>query len=176
MKRPIQRRLVAAAAAALALLWLPVAQAADTLLIVDVQARVLARTLRDTADRLPGSDGRQPPYPMASALLATAAGAIEAFAYALLAGSSRPQRTALPPVEAGPARRAIQQARDTIARINADLSALLAANLERGVLLGALIVEAARILDELEAGLDATRSREDDPPVEGETRSDQPSS
>lgn len=152
-----------------------VRQAADTLLIVDVQVRVLARTLRDTADRLPGSDGRQPPYPMASALLASTAAAIEAFAYALLTDSSRPQRTSLPPVEAGPARRAVQQARETIARINADLSALLAANLERGVLLGALIVETARILDELEAGLDATRSGPDDPQVEDETSAPRPS-
>lgn len=152
-----------------------VRQAADTLLIVDVQVRVLARTLRDTADRLPGSDGRQPPYPMASSLLATTAGATEAFAYALLAGSSRPQRTGLPPVEAGPARRAVEQARETIARINADLSALLAANLERGVLLGALIVETERILVELESGLDAAGDRSADPQVQDETSRMQPS-
>lgn len=152
-----------------------VRQAADTLLIVDVQVRVLARTLRDTADRLPGSDGRQPPYPMASALLATTAGAVEAFAYALLAGSSRPTRDALQPVEAGPARRGIEQARATIAAINADLSALLAANLERGVLLGALIVETERILDELGSGLSATGSGPADPHVEDEGWSAEPS-
>ncbi|WP_166442012.1 FUSC family protein [Nakamurella flava] len=152
-----------------------VRQAADTLIVVDVQVRVLARTLRDTADRLSGTDGRQPPYPMASALLATTAGAIEAFAYALLAGSTRPQRSALPPVEAGPARRGIVLARETIAAINADLSALLAANLERGVLLGALIVETERILDELETGLDAAGARAAQHPADGETSEDEPS-
>lgn len=153
-----------------------VRQAADTLLIVDVQVRVLARTLRDTAERLPGSQGRQPPYPMASGLLATTAGAVEAFAYALVAGSTRPSRTALPPVGAGPARRALQQARETIAAINADLSALLAANLERGVLLGALIVETERILDELTAGLAAAGRLTAEVHVEGETEDSPPSS
>lgn len=129
--------------------------AADTLLVVDVQVRVLARTLRDTAERLPGSDGRQPPYPMASTLLSMTAGAVEAFAHALLAGSTRPRRDPLPPVAAGPARRCLAEARDLVAAINADLSGLLAANLTRGVLLGALIVESERIFDELESALTA---------------------
>ncbi len=125
--------------------------ATDTLLVVEVQVRVIARTLRDTAEKVPTSDGRQPPMPMASGLLRATADAIEAFAHSVVAMG----KDVHPEVIGGPARRAIGLARDRIDAINADLGDLLAANLSRGIYLGALVVETSRILDELTSGLES---------------------
>jgi hypothetical protein len=124
-------------------------QANDTLQIVEVQVRTLARTVRDIATKMPDRDGSQPPMPMASAMLTAASDAIEAFAHTLL----RAEKDAKAVVAGGAARRSIDFARAKIAEINADLGDMLAANLARGVFLGALVVETGRILDELDAGL-----------------------
>ncbi len=130
-------------------------QANETLQIVELQQRTLARTMRDLSMKIAGHDGRQPPMPMASAMLAATADAVEAFAHTVL----RAEKDAEPVVVAGPARRAIDLARDRIELINADLGDMLAANLDRGVFLGALVIETGRILDELEAGLAALSER-----------------
>ena len=124
-------------------------QTNDTLQIVEVQVRTLARTLRDISTKVPASDGSQPPMPMASAMLTATSGAIEAFAHTLL----RAEKDASAVVAGGAVRRSIDEARSKIAEINADLADMLAANLARGVFLGALVVETGRILDELAAGL-----------------------
>jgi hypothetical protein len=133
---------------------LGVRQAISTLAVVDVQVRVLARTLRDTAGRLPVVDGRQLPLPMAADMLGATAAAIEAFAAALV----RSEPAAAPDRIVEPDRReavgrALAQARDRIAAINADLADMMAASLERGLHLGTLVVETSRILDELGGGL-----------------------
>ncbi|MET0864493.1 MAG: FUSC family protein [Nakamurella sp.] len=124
-------------------------QANDTLQIVEVQVRTLARTVRDIATKMPARDGSQPPMPMASAMLTAAANAIEAFAHTML----RPEKDATAVVAGGAAHRSVKVARAQIAQINADLGDMLAASLARGVFLGALVVETGRILDELDAGL-----------------------
>lgn len=126
-------------------------QAIDTLFIVDAQVRTLARTLRDTATQVHTRDGGQPPMPMAATMLSATGGAIAAFAHTML----RAEKDAQAVVVGGAARRAINAARAEIAEINADLADMLAANLARGVFLGALVVETGRILDELDAGLNA---------------------
>ncbi len=128
-------------------------QANDTLQIVEVQVRTLARTVRDIATKVPDCDGSQPPMPMASSMLTAAADAIEAFAHTML----RAEKDAAAEVVGGPARRSIAVGRAQIAEINADLADMLAANLARGVFLGAMVVETGRVLDELESGLDAMR-------------------
>ena len=128
-------------------------QTHDTMQIVEVQVRTLARTLRDLATEVPTGGGRQPPMPMASAMLTATADAIEAFAHTLL----RAEKDTAAEVQAGAARRAIALARGKIAEINADLADMLAANLSRGVFLGTLVVETGRILDELDGGLAALR-------------------
>ncbi len=133
-------------------------QANDTLQIVEVQVRTLARTVRDIATKVADCDGTQPPMPMASGMLRSAADAIEAFAHTLL----RPEKDAAAVVVGGAARRSIELARGRIADINADLGDMLAAHLARGVFLGAMVVETGRVLDELEAGLTALGS---DPPA-----------
>ena len=99
--------------------------------------------------KMPDRDGSQPPMPMASAMLTAASDAIEAFAHTLL----RAEKDAKAVVAGGAARRSIAFARAKIAEINSDLGDMLAANLARGVFLGALVVETGRILDELDAGL-----------------------
>ena len=134
-------------------------QANDTLQIVEVQVRTLARTVRDIATKLPNRNGSQPPMPMASAMLSAAADSIEAFAHTML----RAEKDANAMVSGGAARRSIERARSTITGINADLGDMLAANLTRGVFLGALVVETGRILDELDAGLAAMTDEETDP-------------
>ena len=126
-------------------------QTNDTLQIVEVQVRTLARTLRDIATKLPSGTGRQPPMPMASGMLAATSDAIEAFAHTLL----RAEKDTKAVVVGNAARRSIDLARERITAINADLGDMLAANLSRGVFLGALVVETGRILDELDAGLTA---------------------
>ncbi len=126
-------------------------QANETLQIVELQNRTIARTVRDISVKMPEHDGRQPPMPMASAMLAATADAIEAFAHTVV----RTEKGAKSNVVGGAARRAIGIARERIEQINADLGDMLAANLTRGVFLGALVIETGRILDELEAGLAA---------------------
>ncbi len=158
-------------------------QANDTLQIVEVQVRTLARTVRDIAVKIPAvkipavetparrtpastpaAGSTQPPMPMASAMLTTAADAIDAFSHTLL----RAEKDVLASVSGGPARRSIATARTKITEINADLADMLAANLARGVFLGALVVETGRILDELEAGLAAmTGGTGEEPPGAG---------
>ena len=78
-------------------------QANDTLQIVEVQVRTLARTVRDIATKVPDCDGSQPPMPMASAMLTAAADAIEAFAHTML----RAEKDAAAEVAGGAARRSI---------------------------------------------------------------------
>ncbi|MBM9466777.1 FUSC family protein [Nakamurella leprariae] len=126
-----------------------VEQAVDTMRIVEVQVRVLARTLRDTALKVPSAeDGSQPPYTMASEMLGHAADAVERFGQALLDTERTPRAVADAETAIGAARRHIQ-------RINADVADMVAANLGRGILLGALVVETSRILDQLDGGLRA---------------------
>ena len=125
-------------------------QALDTLLIVEVQVRVVARTLRDTAQKVRSSGGDQPPYPMTADVLTTTAGAVAAFSAALLDdGDSTTERAELVSV----ARRSVEQARGRLAEIDADLADMVAAHVSRGIYLGTLVVEIGRILDELTAGL-----------------------
>jgi len=126
-------------------------QANETLQIVELQNRTIARTVRDISVKMPEHDGRQPPMPMAAAMLASTADAIEAFAHTVV----RAEKDAESSVVGGAARRSIDFARDRIEKINADLADMLAANLARGVFLGALVIETGRILDELDAGLAA---------------------
>jgi len=135
-------------------------QTNDTLQIVEVQVRALARTLRDIATKLPSGSGRQPPMPMASGMLTATSDAIEAFAHTML----RAEKDASSVVVGKAAHRSIEIARGRITTINADLGDMLAANLSRGVFLGALVVETGRILDELEAGLNAMHGPADQPP------------
>ena len=126
-------------------------QANETLQVVELQNRTIARTVRDLSVKIDERDGRQAPMPMAAAMLQATADAIEAFAHTVL----RAEKGATLDVVAGPARRAVGIARDRIEAINADLGDMLAANLSRGVFLGTLVVETGRILDELCAGLAA---------------------
>jgi uncharacterized membrane protein YgaE (UPF0421/DUF939 family) len=134
-------------------------QANDTLQIVEVQVRTLARTIRDIATKVPAQDGLQPPMPMASTTLSATARAIEAFAHTLL----RAEKDASVVVAGGTAHRAVEVARSKIAEINADLADMLAASLARGVFLGTLVVETGRILDELDSGLAAVGSASVEP-------------
>ncbi|HOZ60188.1 MAG TPA: aromatic acid exporter family protein [Nakamurella multipartita] len=129
-------------------------QANETLQVVELQCRTIARTVRDLSVKIPERDGRQLPMPMASAMLLATADAVEAFAHTVL----RAERGASVEVIAGPAHRAITIARERIEAINSDLGDMLAANLSRGVFLGALVVETGRVLDELDAGLAALDS------------------
>ncbi len=149
--------------------WMPalvrLQRATDTLLVVEVQVRVIARTLRDTAEKVPTTDERQPPMPMASGLLRATGDAIEAFAHSVVALG----RDAHAEVIGGPARRAVARARERIDAINGDLGDLLAANLSRGIYLGALVVETSRILDELESGLDSAAGASGGDGVEDDT-------
>jgi Fusaric acid resistance protein-like len=134
-------------------------QANDTLQIVEVQVRTLARTIRDIATKMSAQDGLQPPMPMVSATLSATARAIEAFGHTLL----RAEKDARVVVTGGTAHRAVEVARAKIAEINADLADMLAANLARGVFLGTLVVETGRILDELDSGLAAVRPASEEP-------------
>src|SRR6478672_2476548 len=134
-------------------------QANETLQIVELQNRTIARTVRDISVKMPEHDGRQPPMPMAAAMLGATADAIEAFAHTVV----RAEKDAESSVVGGAARRSIDFARDRIEKINADLADMLAANLARGVFLGALVIETGRILDELEAGLVAVGPESADP-------------
>jgi len=145
-------------------------QANDTLQIVEVQVRTLARTVRDIAAKIGDRGGSQPPMPMASGMLTAAANAIEAFANTML----RAEKDAHPVVVGGTAHRAIDIARAKIAEINADLADMLAANLARGVFLGALVVETGRILDELDAGLQAMGGGREESPGGGRAESPSP--
>jgi hypothetical protein len=138
-------------------------QTNDTLQIVEVQVRTLARTVRDIAGKVPRGEGTQPPMPMAAAMLNSTAFAIEAFAHTML----RAEKDATAAVAGGTAHRSIEAARAKIAQINGDLADFLAANLARGVFLGALVVETGRILDELDAGLQAMTSTEPTRPASG---------
>ncbi len=131
-------------------------QTNETLQVVELQNRTIARTVRDIARKFKADNGRQVAMPMASAMLLATADAIEAFAHTVL----RAERGASPDVVAGPARRAIGIARERSQAISADLSDMLAASLTRGVFLGTLVVETGRILDELDAGLAALDGEE----------------
>ncbi|MBM9475385.1 FUSC family protein [Nakamurella flavida] len=142
-------------------------QALDTLLIVEVQVRVVARTLRDTAQKVRSSDGEQPPYPMTADVLTTTAGAVAAFSAALLAEDDPSSGDGEP---LALAHRAVARARARLAEIDADLADMLAASLSRGIHLGTLVVETGRILDELEAGLQGSAPA--GPP--GDSRADSP--
>lgn len=124
-------------------------QANETLQVIELQNRTIARTVRDISGKFTEQDGRQVAMPMASAMLLATADAIEAFAHTVL----RAERDASTEVSGGPAHRAIDIARSRIDTINEDLADMLAANLNRGVFLGALVIETGRMLDELEAGL-----------------------
>lgn len=126
-------------------------QANETLQVVELQNRTITRTVRDVSVKIDERDGRQAPMPMAAAMLVATADAIEAFAHTVL----RAEKGATLDVVGGPARRAVGIARDRIEAINDDLGDMLAANLSRGVFLGALTIETGRILDELCAGLNA---------------------
>ena len=132
-------------------------QANRTLHTVEIQVRVLARTLRDIAEDLPSERGVQPPMPMAADMLTTVAGAVSAFADEMLL----PERGL--EAELSTARAAIDRARAAIGEITADLTDLVAANISRGIYLGTLVVETGRIIDEIEAGLNAA-GRPDLPP------------
>lgn len=130
-----------------------------TLSVVEIQVRVIGRTLRDTATNV-GDPGDQLPLPMAADMLTSTGGAIDAFAEGLL--DDRADR----PARLSGARAALEQARDRIEQINADLADLVAANLSRGIYLGTLVVETERILDQLEAGLpeEPSEPTDSDPP------------
>lgn len=131
-------------------------QAEATLRTVEIQVRVLARTLRDTADDLPTSGGRQVPLPMAAVMLTSTAGAISAFTDALVGAAGDPASPAGGQKFPGDAAKtAIEGARDHIAQISEDVRDMVAANLNRALYLGTLVVETGRILDELATGLDA---------------------
>ena len=127
-------------------------RALAALRVIGVQVSVLARTLRDTADRIPPDEGHQLPLPRAAELLRTTAGAVDALGHALL---DDPDDEAAGTLTA--ARAEIDQARAQIAEIRGDLQDLIDANLARGLYLGTLVVETERILDELDA---ATRHPE----------------
>ena len=93
--------------------------------------------------------------PMASAMLTATSDAIEAFAHTLL----RAEKDAKAVVVGGAARRSIDARPGQDRRDQRRPGDMLAANLARGVFLGALVVETGRILDELDAGLAAMRPR-----------------
>ena len=133
-------------------------RAFQTLAIVEVQVRVVGRTLRDTAATI-GDPKAQPPLPMASDMLTSTAGAIDAFAEGLLGDGAEGTAGA---ARLDGARVALAKAWERIAEINADLQDLVAANLSRGIYLGTLVVETERILHQLEAGLPAGPPAESD--------------
>ena len=122
--------------------------AMDTIQIVEVQVRVLGRTLRDTADALGDENSTLPPIRMGARLLSEAAGAIYSYGAATL-GQTPAEREAGLTETLG----LIERGRATLAEINKDLADMTAANLVRGLHLGALVVETGRVLDELESGL-----------------------
>lgn len=136
-------------------------QANRTLHTVEIQVRVLARTLRDIAEDLPSERGVQPPMPMASDMLTTVAGAVSAFTDELLTPEREPD-----PGGASTARAAIDRARGSIGEITTDLQDLVAANISRGIYLGTLVVETGRIVDEIEAGLNAIGRPDEPPPMQ----------
>jgi len=121
-------------------------RALAALRVIGVQVSVLARTLRDTADRIPPHHNHQLPLPRAAELLGTTAAAVDAFGHALL---DDPDDEAAGTMAA--ARAEIDLARAQIAEIRGDLQDLIDANLARGLYLGTLVVETERILDELDA-------------------------
>jgi hypothetical protein len=116
--------------------------------VIGVQVSVLARTLRDTADRIPAIYERQAPMPRAAEMLASTAGAVDAFSDALLDDPDDESTGSF-----AAARAEITRARSQIADIREDLKDLIDANLSRGVYLATLVVETERILDELEAAM-----------------------
>lgn len=131
-----------------------VRQAMDTLRVVQVQVRVVGRSLRDTADALADDQGTLPPIRMGADLLTAAAGAITAFTAALLATHYEERFQAKLAVE-----QALETARKTAEAMNADLADMTAANLTRGLHLGALVLETNRIINELETGLQGCEGR-----------------
>lgn len=150
-------------------------RAFQTLAIVEVQVRVIGRTLRDTATI--GDPHEQPPMPMASDLLTSTAGAIDAFAEGLLGdGADDADTDADRAARLAGARAALGQARVRITEINADLQDLVAANLSRGIHLGTLVVETERILDQLESGLPAADAAPAEDSEDSEDSAARPSS
>ena len=131
-------------------------QALAALRVIGVQVSVLARTLRDTADRIPAQEGRQLPMPRGAELLRTTAGAVDAFGHALLDDPDDDDAGTL-----AAARAEITQARAQIAEIRGDLQDLIDANLARGLYLGTLVVETERILDELDTATRRPESEDD---------------
>lgn len=134
------------------------ASAMDTIQIVEVQVRVLGRTLRDTADALGDETGSLPPIRMGSGVLAGAAHAIELFGIAALSSDPAERESAR-----AQAQEVVSRTRQVLVEINADLADMTAANLARGLHLGALVVESGRVLDEITDGLDRTGA--DSPPA-----------
>ena len=127
--------------------------AMDTMRVVEVQVRVVGRSIRDTADALADREGSLPPLRMGSELLACTAAAITAFGAALLKPDAADREAAT-----AQALQLIVTASVTAATINQDLVDMTAANLTRGLHLGALVIETGRVLDELRAGLDRLTS------------------
>ena len=135
-------------------------RALGALRVIGVQVSVLARTLRDIADRIPTHKDRQLPMPRAAELLRTTAGAVDAFGHALLDDPEDGLAGTM-----ATARAEITEARAQIAEIRADLQDLVDANLARGIYLGTLVVETERILDELD-----TAARQTEPADDGADR------
>ncbi len=131
-------------------------RALGALRLIGVQVSVLARTLRDTADRIPAHQEHQLPMPRAAELLRTTAGAVDAFGHALL---DDPEDAAAGTLVA--ARAEVAQARTQIADIRGDLQDLIDANLARGLYLGTLVVETERILDELDTAVRQAEPEDD---------------
>ncbi len=131
-------------------------RALGALRLIGVQVSVLARTLRDTADRIPAHQEHQLPMPRAAELLRTTAGAVDAFGHALL---DDPEDEAAGTLAA--ARAELAQARTQIADIRGDLQDLIDANLARGLYLGTLVVETERILDELDTAVRQAEPEDD---------------
>lgn len=123
--------------------------AMDTLRVVEIQVRVVARSLRDYADAMTGPDGPLSALPMTADLLAATSQAISAF------GGTALERDEMErPSAAARTRRLLDAADRTVEAINLDLADMTAANLRRGLHLGTLVLEAHRVVDELRAGLD----------------------
>lgn len=141
--------------------------AMETLRVVEIQIRVIGRTLRDTADSLVGADGTLPPVRMGADLLAVTGEVLAAFGSAVL--EDDPVERARAAAQAGDL---IDAAAATAAAMSRDIADMTAAAMSRGVgdaagstaagltralHLSALVVETGRVLDELRDGLRAAR-------------------
>ncbi len=122
--------------------------AMDTLRVIEIQIRVVARSLRDTADALADASQTVAAVPMGADLLAVTAEAISAYGSSVLEPDPRERASARTQ-----AAELVDTAAATAVGISRDIADMTATDLIRGLHLGALVIETGRVLDELRSGL-----------------------